>query len=318
MVSKAVDNSLISDRDECQNLVNILARYCSASGQNINFTKSFALFSPDSPEDLQQQLCNLLNVQRMDPKARYLGFPSVIGRNKNELFSFILDKVLHKMQGWKQKLLSQVDREILIISVIQAIPSYVMQCYLLPKGISPFLVVAKSPPRSRCPPSRVKVKGNERTNICVFLRFCREDDEDEDGVNSELALFTEALRPDCAGRIGISALVKYTFVIRQMAYDIVPDALDEYLQMGATTACDNLVHFWKVQDVPFVANDVTYKRGYYLIDEIYPEWFVLIKFISNMGSNDHKRIMYKTVHETTWKDVERAFGVLKRKLKIIK
>nr|GFA88205.1 ribonuclease H [Tanacetum cinerariifolium] len=134
MVSKAVDNSLISDRDECQNLVNILARYCSASGQNINFTKSFALFSPDSPEDLQQQLCNLLNVQRMDPKARYLGFPSVIGRNKNELFSFILDKVLHKMQGWKQKLLSQVDREILIISVIQAIPSYVMQCYLLPKG----------------------------------------------------------------------------------------------------------------------------------------------------------------------------------------
>ncbi|GKA88942.1 reverse transcriptase [Tanacetum coccineum] len=56
MVSNAVDNSLISGRDECQNLVNILARYCSASRQNINFTKSFALFSPNSPEDLQQQL----------------------------------------------------------------------------------------------------------------------------------------------------------------------------------------------------------------------------------------------------------------------
>ncbi|GJS09243.1 reverse transcriptase domain-containing protein [Tanacetum coccineum] len=105
-----------------------------ASGQNINFTKSSALFSPNSPEDLQQQLCNLLNVQRMDPKARYLGLPFVIRRNKNELFSIILDKVLHKMEGWKQKLLSQAGREILIKSVIKVIPSYAMQCYLLPKG----------------------------------------------------------------------------------------------------------------------------------------------------------------------------------------
>ncbi|GKA02896.1 hypothetical protein Tco_0675677, partial [Tanacetum coccineum] len=123
-----------ANRAECQNLLNILARYCSASGQNINFVKSSTLFSPNCPEDLQQQLCDLLNVQRMDLKARYLGLPSVIGRNKNELFSFILDKVLHKMQGWKQKLLSQAGREVLIKSVIQAIPSYAMQCYLLPKG----------------------------------------------------------------------------------------------------------------------------------------------------------------------------------------
>ncbi|GJU79251.1 ALP1-like protein [Tanacetum coccineum] len=69
----------------------------------------------------------------------------------------------------------------------------------------------------------------------------------------------------------------------------------------------------KASEVPFVANEVTYKRGYYLSDGIYPEWFVLIKSISNPGSNDHKRIMYKTVHEAAQKDVERAFGVLKWK-----
>ncbi|GJY92042.1 ALP1-like protein [Tanacetum coccineum] len=51
------------------------------------------------------------------------------------------------------------------------------------------------------------------------------------------------VRPDCAGRIGISALVKCTSAIRQMTYDIVRDALHEYLQMGATTARVNLVHF---------------------------------------------------------------------------
>ncbi|GKD83022.1 ALP1-like protein [Tanacetum coccineum] len=44
-------------------------------------------------------------------------------------------------------------------------------------------------------------------------------------------------------RIGIFALVKCTFAIRQMAYRTIPDALDEYLQMGATIARDNLVYF---------------------------------------------------------------------------
>nr|GEY21413.1 protein ALP1-like isoform X1 [Tanacetum cinerariifolium] len=70
----------------------------------------------------------------------------------------------------------------------------------------------------------------------------------------------------------------------------------------------------KALEVTFVATEVTYKRGCYLTDEIYLEWFVLIKFISNPGSIDHKRIMY----EAARKDVKRAFGVSKRKWKVIK
>ncbi|GJV24225.1 ALP1-like protein [Tanacetum coccineum] len=194
--------------------------------------------------------------------------------------------------------------------------------------------------------------------------------------------------------------MKCTFAVRQLAYGCVPDSLDEYLQMGATTARDSLRIFCKVimnlygeeflrkptytdmeklytyhnekhgfpgmlgsidctdwpwencpvafkaqfcrgdhgpdpfilleaiasndlwiwhaffcasgmnndvnilcqspifndlksgraTDVPFVANDVPYKRGYYLTNGINPQW----------------------------KDVERAFGILKKKWKIIK
>ncbi|GJW63732.1 ALP1-like protein [Tanacetum coccineum] len=148
--------------------------------------------------------------------------------------------------------------------------------------------------------------------------------------------------------------MKCTSAIRQMAYGAVPDSLDEYLQMGATTARDSLRIFckvimnlygeeflrkttytdiensmlitmksmgflgWRAPDVPFVVNNVSYKRGYYLTDGIYPQWSVLIKSIKNPGTNDHKRILYKTKHEAARKDVERAFGVLKQKWKIIK
>ncbi|GJY50768.1 hypothetical protein Tco_0441615 [Tanacetum coccineum] len=40
------------------------------------------------------------------------------------------------------------------------------------------------------------------------------------------------VRPDAKGLISFSVIVKCTSVIRQLAYDTSPDALDEYLQIG--------------------------------------------------------------------------------------
>nr|GEU74432.1 ribonuclease H-like domain-containing protein [Tanacetum cinerariifolium] len=74
----------------------------------------------------------------------------------------------------------------------------------------------------------------------------------------------------------------------------------------------------KALDVSFEANEVTYKREYYLTDEIYSKWFVLIKSMSNLWANDHKRIMYKMKHEASRNDVKRYFGVLKKKWAILK
>ncbi|GKD06571.1 ALP1-like protein [Tanacetum coccineum] len=74
----------------------------------------------------------------------------------------------------------------------------------------------------------------------------------------------------------------------------------------------------KAPEVPFVANDMTYKWGYYLTNGIYPEWAVLMKSILQPGSNNVKRIKYKQAHEAARKDVERAFGVLKKKWAIVR
>lgn len=51
------------------------------------------------------------------------------------MLSYIMERVLKKMQGWKQKVLSQAGREILIKAVVQAIPSYSMNCFLVPKKL---------------------------------------------------------------------------------------------------------------------------------------------------------------------------------------
>ncbi|GJZ19066.1 ALP1-like protein [Tanacetum coccineum] len=63
---------------------------------------------------------------------------------------------------------------------------------------------------------------------------------------SEHPQYDEATFHDCTGQRGISSLMKCTSAIRQIAYGSVPDYLDEYLQMGATTAHKSLQIFCKV------------------------------------------------------------------------
>jgi hypothetical protein len=44
-------------------------------------------------------------------------------------------KVCNRIHGWKEKLLSQAGLEILIKAVAQSMPTYTMNCFLLPKRI---------------------------------------------------------------------------------------------------------------------------------------------------------------------------------------
>ena len=66
---------------------------------------------------------------------KYLGLPSIIGRSKKQVFVEIKERVGLKLAGWKGKLLSSSGKEILIKVVAQAIPTYTMSCFLLPKSL---------------------------------------------------------------------------------------------------------------------------------------------------------------------------------------
>lgn len=68
----------------------------------------------------------------MEMHKKYLGLPTLISRSKKLIFAATVEKIHKKMKDWKEKNLSQAGREVLIKSVIQSIPSYVMNCFLLP------------------------------------------------------------------------------------------------------------------------------------------------------------------------------------------
>lgn len=65
----------------------------------------------------------------------YLGLPTFTLRKKVQQFGFLLDKVKRKLEAWSSKLFSAAGKEVLLKSVIQAIPTYMMSCFRIPSSI---------------------------------------------------------------------------------------------------------------------------------------------------------------------------------------
>ncbi|KAL4334433.1 hypothetical protein GQ457_07G006210 [Hibiscus cannabinus] len=70
--------------------------------------------------------------KEVDGPGIYLGVPLLIGKNKYAAFGRYRDKVDTRVSKWSNLLLSFSGREVLIKSIAQALPQYVMSCYLLP------------------------------------------------------------------------------------------------------------------------------------------------------------------------------------------
>ncbi|KAL3826043.1 hypothetical protein ACJIZ3_022072 [Penstemon smallii] len=110
----------------------VLKEYEEASGQQINFQKSSIVFSRTTTTATIDAIRAHLPMEVVDKHEKYLGLPSVIGKSKKEAFANIRDKVCNRLKGWKEQWLSKGGKEILIKSVIQAIPTYAMSCFKLP------------------------------------------------------------------------------------------------------------------------------------------------------------------------------------------
>ena len=108
------DDSLLFCRarmGDVEKIQEILGKYERASGQKINSEKTTLFFNNNASNATKEELKNLLGVAEIKEYERYLGLPTMVGRKKKESLNFIKDRVWGKLQGWKEKLLSQAGKK---------------------------------------------------------------------------------------------------------------------------------------------------------------------------------------------------------------
>lgn len=67
-----------------------------------------------------------LRIPDMGLTGKYIGLPSNWGNSKRHMFAWILGRVKTKLEGWKEQIVSKAGKEILLKSMVQAIPHYAM------------------------------------------------------------------------------------------------------------------------------------------------------------------------------------------------
>ncbi|XP_013589029.1 uncharacterized protein LOC106404232 [Brassica napus] len=120
---------------ECDEVMKIVRKYGKASGQCINFDKSSLHFGKRVNATTRHEIKDALGIQNEGGMGSYLGIPEDISGSKCKLFAFLRDKLMHRVNGWTGRWLSKGGKEVLIKSILLALPTYVMSTFLLPLEI---------------------------------------------------------------------------------------------------------------------------------------------------------------------------------------
>ena len=133
-----VDDSVLfcqATVEKCQRLLAILSKYEVASGQAINRQKTTLFFNKNTEQEVRNDIQQILGALVMSECEKYLGLPMPSGKSKVGTFKKLQEKITKRVLGWKEKFISKAGREILIKTVAQAIPTYSMSLFKLPRSI---------------------------------------------------------------------------------------------------------------------------------------------------------------------------------------
>ena len=103
------DDSLIlmkADMINATSLRQVLDDYCANSGQLVSEAKCSIFFSPNIGVDAKAEICSELNIMTEALSDKYLGLPAMVGVDRSDCFLHLIERVVVRLKGWKEKILS--------------------------------------------------------------------------------------------------------------------------------------------------------------------------------------------------------------------
>ncbi|XP_019179245.1 PREDICTED: uncharacterized protein LOC109174463 [Ipomoea nil] len=113
----------------------VLKEYGAASGQEVNLGKSSIVFGRNIHREDKEAVCEELGIHEQQGQGKYLGLPGYVGRKKREILGFVRDRVRARVMQWGNRFLSRGGREVLLKTVLQSLPNYAMNVFLLPLSL---------------------------------------------------------------------------------------------------------------------------------------------------------------------------------------
>ncbi|XP_074298508.1 uncharacterized protein LOC141629395 [Silene latifolia] len=127
----------LQDKEEAYSkLKQILAYFCSASGQIMNESKSGILFSPSTTMRSVREGLRVLHISENKRIGRYLGISTEFGSSKKEIFNALIEKVRRRISSWNAIFLSPAGRLTLISSVLSTLSNYVPSVFKIPVSVA--------------------------------------------------------------------------------------------------------------------------------------------------------------------------------------
>lgn len=120
---------------EVQKMMDVLDKFEGASGQKVNRSKSSIFFSTNTGTERRQQICDMLQMEEAGENCKYLGLPNMMQRSKTATLGFLKDQVRRKASSWDGKIISKGGKEVLVKAIIQSLPTYAMNVFMLPLEI---------------------------------------------------------------------------------------------------------------------------------------------------------------------------------------
>jgi hypothetical protein len=118
--------------DQANRISELLALFAKGTRQKLSLVKCSLLVWEGSDQELITTVRSILNVERDEFDARYLRLPMPEGRIQGGVFMSIEERYVKKMADWKEQLLSQVAKEVLIKDDT---PVYVMSIFKILFGV---------------------------------------------------------------------------------------------------------------------------------------------------------------------------------------
>jgi hypothetical protein len=85
--------------------------------------------------DVRAEISSELNIMTEAISDKYLGLPALVGVDRSDSFLYLLEQIIKRIEGWKEKFLSMGGKKILLKAIIQSIPVYAMAVFNIPKKL---------------------------------------------------------------------------------------------------------------------------------------------------------------------------------------